>query len=125
VRNPDEFSTLLLLSGRRPLITLWTASWCPSCEEVAPVVKGMIESDHVGEAEGGVGYAEVQLDSPTIGDLGLKYMITSMPTLLAFSRQEPQMRTRVSRVVDMKDRRFLTGWIESEARRGGEGGAGG
>ena len=51
--------------------------------------------------------------------------ITSIPTLLAFSRQEPQQKTRVTSVDEMKDREFLRMWIEQEARRAGEGGAGG
>lgn len=51
--------------------------------------------------------------------------ITSMPTLLAFDRQEAQMETRLTRIEDMKDKQFLTNWIEKEARRHGEGGGGG
>jgi hypothetical protein len=35
------------------------------------------------------------------------------------------METRVTRVADLKDRAFLTRWIEDEAQRGGKGGAGG
>jgi hypothetical protein len=68
---------------------------------------------------------EVELDAPTIGDLGALYAISSIPTLLAFSRGEPQMRTRVTDLAQMRDRAFLTRWIEEEARRGGKGGAGG
>lgn len=44
---------------------------------------------------------------------------------MAFSRQEAQMDTRVAAVNDLKDPDFLKRWIETEARRGGEGGAGG
>ena len=35
----------------------------------------MIEEEHVGEEEGGLGFAEVELDSTLIGDLGVKYMV--------------------------------------------------
>jgi hypothetical protein len=38
----------------------------------------MIEDEKVGEGEGGLGYAEVELDSPLIGDLGVKYMVWSL-----------------------------------------------
>jgi hypothetical protein len=70
--------TLLLLSSssNRPLITLWTTSWCRSCAVVAPIVKDLIEEQGVGEAEGGLGYAEVDLYSSTIGDLGVKYAVS-------------------------------------------------
>ena len=72
-----------------------------------------------------MGYAEVELDSSLIGDLGVTYAISSMPTLMAFSRQEPQLETKVARVDQLKDRKFLEEWIRTEARRGGDGGAGG
>jgi hypothetical protein len=72
-----------------------------------------------------VGFVEVELDSPTIGDLGSDYAIRSIPTLLAFSRGEPQMKTKVIDVAMMRDRAFLKRWIEEEAQRGGKGGAGG
>ncbi|KAF2083355.1 hypothetical protein K490DRAFT_69889 [Saccharata proteae CBS 121410] len=124
VRSPPEFHDLLLLSARRPLITLWTANWCPSCNDVAPVLKELIE-DGVGEDVGGVGYVQVEDDAMTIGDLPFTYRINSMPTLMAFSRQEAQFDTKVTRVEDMKNRGFLTEWIEKEARRGGSGGGGG
>lgn len=67
----------------------------------------------------------MELDSPDIGDVSTRYLINSIPMLLAFDRQEPQMRTRVTDVEKMKDRKFLQEWIEIEAKRGGEGGAGG
>jgi hypothetical protein len=48
-----------------------------------------------------------------------------MPTLLAFSRQEPQLETKLTQPEVMKDRAKLREWLETEARRGGKGGAGG
>jgi len=127
VRTPDELSTLLLLSSssRQSLITLWTISGSSSCSAIAPLVKSLIEDEGVGEKEGGVGYAEVEMDAVTIGDLQTRYMINSIPTLLAFSRSEPQLKTKGTRLEDLKSKKFLTEWIENEARRGGKGGAGG
>ncbi|OCK83434.1 hypothetical protein K432DRAFT_322308 [Lepidopterella palustris CBS 459.81] len=127
IRTPDELHTLLLLSAssNKPLITLWSASWCSTCATVKPILKELIEDEGVGEAEGGVGYSEVELDSVLIGDLGVTYMINSMPTLLAFSRQEAQLETKLTRPEQMKDRQFLRQWLETEARRGGAGRAGG
>ncbi|KAI9680696.1 MAG: hypothetical protein M1817_004136 [Caeruleum heppii] len=127
IRNEEEFSSLLLLSAsnRTPLITLWTASWCPSCRLVSPLLKELIERDRVGEQEGGVSLAEVEVDSVDNGALAMRYIIKSLPTLLSFSRQEPQMTSRVTTLERLKDRTFLKHWIEQEAVRGGAGGDGG
>ncbi len=35
----------------------------------------MIEREGVGEDVGGVGFAEVQMDSPMLRDLGMRYMV--------------------------------------------------
>ena len=51
--------------------------------------------------------------------------ITSIPTLLAFSRQEAQLQTKLTNVEEMKDKDFLRLWMEDEAMRGGSGGKGG
>lgn len=77
VRRPEDLHTLTLLSAtdNRPLITLWSASWCTTCQAVKPLVKGLIEDERVGEGEGGLGYVEVELDSTLIGDLGVQYMV--------------------------------------------------
>lgn len=56
-------------------MTLWTAAWCPSCAIVRPLLRELIEIEGVGEAEGGVAYSEVELDSALIGDLGVTYMV--------------------------------------------------
>lgn len=91
-------------------------------------MRELIEQDGVGEAEGGVSYVEVEMDSPDLGGVGglaLRYGINSMPTLLAFDRQEPQLETRVSRLDDLKNKAFLKKWIQTEAARHGSGGAGG
>ena len=38
------------------------------------MVREMVERG-VGKAEGGVGFAEVEIDSPNIGDLASRYMV--------------------------------------------------
>lgn len=130
VRNEDELTTLLLMSAstRVPLITLWMTRWCGSCKIVSPMLREIIEQDGIGEAQGGVSFVEVEMDSPDLGGMGgipMRYMINSIPTLLAFDRQEPQLETKVSKLEDLKNREFLTRWVETEAARHGEGGAGG
>ncbi|KAI9823733.1 MAG: hypothetical protein M1832_002290 [Thelocarpon impressellum] len=127
VRSVEEFDTVLLLSAsaRTPLLALFTASWCPSCKTVAPLLRELVGDDGVGESHGGVAYAEIESDAPDVAGLAGRYVVTSLPTLMAFSRQEPQMATRLAAVRDLTDRGFLTAWIEREATRGGAGGAGG
>lgn len=80
IRTPEELSTLLLLSAssNRPLITLWSASWCSTCAAVKPILRELIEDEGVGEAEGGIGYSEVELDSVLISNLGVKYMVMTL-----------------------------------------------
>lgn len=77
VRTPDELHTLTFTSAidNRPLITLWSASWCSTCQVVKPLIKSLIEDEKVGEAEGGLAYAEVEIDSTLIGDLPVKFMV--------------------------------------------------
>lgn len=47
-----------------------------------PLIKGMIEDERVGEEEGGLAFAEVELDSTLIGDLGVKYMVRTSQTIV-------------------------------------------
>jgi thiol-disulfide isomerase/thioredoxin len=127
VRRPDDFSNYLLLStsSRIPFITFWTASYCNTCETFSPLLEELVSS-RVGEAEGGVSFAEIEFDSQDIMDSGLAmtYMITSMPTLLSFDRGEAQTFTKVTDPKLMRDREWLKEWIRTEASRGGSGGAG-
>ena len=104
------------------------ATWCQTCKVVSPLVQELIEKDGIGEDQGGISFVEVEMDSPDLGGLagiGLQYNINSIPTLLAFDRQEAQLKTKVSRLDDLKNKEFLTKWIEKEAARHGAGGAGG
>jgi hypothetical protein len=48
-----------------------------------------------------------------------------MPTLMAFDKNEPQVETKVTNAIDLKNKEFLRKWIETEASRQGHGGAGG
>lgn len=130
IRKDEELQTLTLMSAssRVPLITLWMATWCQTCKVVSPMVQELIEKDGIGEEQGGVSFVEVEMDSPDLGGLagvGMRYGINSIPTLLAFDRQEPQLETKVSRLDDLKNKDFLIEWIETEAKRHGQGGAGG
>ncbi len=131
IRREDELETLTLMSAstRVPLITFWMATWCQSCKAVLPLIQELIEKDKIGEAQGGISFCQVEMDSPDMGGMAglgmMRYGINSIPTLLAFDRQEPQVETKVSRLDDLKNRDFLIKWIEKEAARQGQGGAGG
>ena len=41
----------------------------------------MIETSGVGEKEGGVGFAEVEIDSPVVGDLASRYIVRFDPSV--------------------------------------------
>lgn len=75
VRSASDLDNLILLSAssRTALITLWTAAWCPSCRVISPFIRQLIEEDGAGEGRGGVGYAEIEFDSPTLGDVTGRY----------------------------------------------------
>jgi len=49
-----------------------------TCAAVKPILRELIEDEGVGEAEGGIGYSEVELDSVLISDLGVKYMVMTL-----------------------------------------------
>lgn len=128
IRNASDFDTYMLLSSssNTPLILHWTASWCAPCRAITPLIHSLLTDTKVGERNGNpLMFAEVELDAPDIGEVAGRYMITSIPMLLAMSRREPQMETRLTDVNQMKNRRFMEDWLEKEAARGGAGGAGG
>lgn len=92
---------------------------------MAPLIREVIEEGWTSQHVNNVGYAEVEFDSPDIGELAQRYMITGIPTLLSFSRQEAQLQTRLTNVNEMRDKAALRQWLEEEAGRGAAGGKGG
>lgn len=60
-----------------------------------------------------------------MGHALIKLQIASMPTLLAFSRQEAQFDTKLTKPDDMRNEDFLREWLLNEAKRGGRMGGGG
>jgi hypothetical protein len=56
---------------------------------------------------------------------GFGVQINSMPTLMAFSRQEAQFDTKLVKPEEMKDEEFMREWLMKEAQRGGRMGGGG
>ncbi|KFH43564.1 Thioredoxin-like protein [Hapsidospora chrysogenum ATCC 11550] len=127
VRSPNSLQTYISLStaANVPLLTFWTASWCPSCRAIAPLLHSLLRDSRVGEDRGTpLNYAPVEFDAPDNAALASEYIITSIPTLLAF---DPRRGEPASRLVDarsMADRRFLEDWIRAQASGGGGGGGG-
>jgi hypothetical protein len=56
---------------------------------------------------------------------GFGVQINSMPTLMAFSRQEAQFDTKLVKPEEMKDEEFMREWLVKVAQRGGRIGGGG
>ncbi|MCJ1405764.1 hypothetical protein MMC11_008994 [Xylographa trunciseda] len=130
IRSLPALQTALSLSSTssRPLLALFSISTVGGpTRRISELLLQLVEQDGVGERDGGVGFAEVEMDAPDCEaeDVGGLYAITSIPTLMAFSRGEPQQLTKLTDTAELQDREFLTLWIENEARRGGAGGAGG
>ncbi|TPX14855.1 uncharacterized protein E0L32_004964 [Thyridium curvatum] len=129
VRRPEDLDTYIMLSAaaRQPLLTLWTASWCPPCRTVHPLVEALVASG-VGQAEGGVGFCAVEYDAPDVAaaQLGAVYMVNSLPALLSLDAGEAGLvRNRLVDGRKLADRRVLEEWIRAEARRQGHRGGGG
>ncbi|KAI5778920.1 hypothetical protein EDC01DRAFT_672659 [Geopyxis carbonaria] len=123
IENAHDFHTALRLSttANAPLVTLWTASYCPSCRAVAPTVAAALK-----ETAHGVQFAEVRLDAQggDMGELGLRHMIRSLPTLLAFHRGEAIEELRMTDAKAMGDRRRVDEWLAEVAEKGRAGGSG-
>ncbi|KAF2861213.1 hypothetical protein K470DRAFT_196236, partial [Piedraia hortae CBS 480.64] len=128
-RSESELSTLILSSSstRIPLLTLFTTRWDADSPTISSNITALVESG-TGEAQGGVSFVEVEFDAPDFqpptGEIGMRFGINKIPTLLAFDRGEPQSLTKVDDLNKLRDREFLKRWIEIEAARHGDGGAG-
>lgn len=66
---------MLNAADNRTLVTLWSAKWCQTCQVVKPLILRLIEEEKIGEREGGLGFAEVEMDSTLIGDLPVTYRV--------------------------------------------------
>ena len=51
-----------------------------------------------------------------MGDLGARYMVTSVPTLLTFMRGEARLENRMRDGREMVQEEKVREWIEAEAR---------
>lgn len=76
----------------------------------------------MGEEEGGVAFIEVEYDAPDVQaeDLGLKYGINAVPTMVTFDWrwQMPLDDERLTNEKDLMDIEFLKKYIRRQARQG-------
>ncbi|KAF7914066.1 uncharacterized protein EAF01_000472 [Botrytis porri] len=127
IRYPPDLSTYISLSTStsKPLLTLWTTSYCSTCKTLSPLLHQILESG-VGEKEGGVLFAEVEYDAPDIMNegLGMRYLVRSVPSLVGFWRGEVMGEGEGgrlgSREIAELGREGLEEWIRGAARRGRE-----
>ncbi|KAH7061950.1 hypothetical protein BKA63DRAFT_527134 [Paraphoma chrysanthemicola] len=87
IRTPNDLHTLTMLNAadNRTLITLWSAKWCQTCQTVKPLIVKMLEEEKVGQREGGLGFAEVEMDSTLIADLPVTYRVRFRFSFLKFT----------------------------------------
>ncbi|CCD55660.1 hypothetical protein BofuT4_P154720.1 [Botrytis cinerea T4] len=126
VRYPPDLATHISTSTStsKPLLTLWTTSYCSTCKTVSPLLRAILESG-VGEKEGGVLFAEIEYDAPDIMNegLGMRYMVRSVPSLVGFWRGEVmggEGERLGSREIQELGREGLEEWVRACARKGGE-----
>ncbi|KAF4124604.1 Thioredoxin [Geosmithia morbida] len=128
VRYPSSLHTYISLStaSNATLLTLWSASWCPSCRAVEPLVISLVRDARVGQEDGSpVNLVRVDFDAPDTQELASRYMITALPTLLAFDARRGEPAARLSDPRKMAERGFLQEWIREQAAGGGNAGGGG
>jgi len=119
VRSEDEFNTLLSLSATNsaPLITLWTASWCSTCHSVSPILQNLVEDRDEGGKGAVLGFTEVAIDLPDTRILQERYMITTVPTIIAFHRNQVIFK-RLAGAGDVKKRDVLEAWLDEVVKEG-------
>ncbi|CUS14068.1 unnamed protein product [Tuber aestivum] len=127
VRSTGAFHTLLLAhtASSTPLITYWTTSYCPACRVVKPLLWRAVESSN-----GKIGLVEVELDAPgDIRELGLRYSIRKVPTVMVFVRGESVGEWRAEGGDERMKGKVLERFVEEVGREGsnkgwGSGGGG-
>ncbi|KAF7854099.1 uncharacterized protein EAF02_011717 [Botrytis sinoallii] len=126
VRYPHDLATYISLStsSSKPLLTLWTTSYCSTCKTISPLLQQILEAG-VGEQEGGVLFAEVEYDAPDVMSegLGVRYMVRSVPRSSGVWRGEVmggEGERLGSREIQDLGREGLEEWVRGAARRGRE-----
>lgn len=83
-----------------PVLVDFTATWCPPCRAIAPVLEAVAEQE-----AGRLRVAKVDVDANP--DLARQFKVMSLPTLVLFDKGEP-----VKRMVGSRGRGQLMAEIE-------------
>ncbi len=77
----ETFQTAL--EGDDVLLVDFTATWCPPCKAMAPIIEELAD-DYEGRAKIGA------LDVDTASDIAARYGVTAVPTFIIFKDGKPQ-----------------------------------
>jgi len=98
--NDQNFDQLVLESDK-PVLVDFTATWCPPCKEMEPIV-AQLAVDYEGRAVVG------KLDVDQNGATSAEYNVTAVPTFLVFKGG-----VKVDRVDGATDKRDLAARIDA------------
>ncbi|MDQ0845181.1 thioredoxin [Streptomyces sp. V1I6] len=95
-----------VLGADRPVLVEFTADWCGSCRQLAPVLSAVAREE--------AGRLKVlQIDADTNPETVIRYGVLSMPTLMVFDGGEP-----VKSMVGARPKRRLLQELEDVLVRG-------
>ena len=90
----ESFDAEVLQSGLPVLVDIW-AAWCAPCRQIAPLVEQL-----AGEYEGRAKIVKLDMDAER--EIGLRYEVQAIPTLLFFKGGE-----LVDRFIGVKSKKDL------------------
>ncbi len=84
----DRFQEdVIVASHTRPILADFWAEWCPPCHALSPHLERVI-----GEAEGGLGLAKIEVDEGDNMKLAGHYRLRGFPTVILFQNGEERGR---------------------------------
>ena len=83
IANKEEFDSLI--SGDKPVLVDFSASWCGPCQMFAPILEAFSESANYKNADKII---VAKLDLDELREVALQYNVMSVPTLIVFKNGE-------------------------------------
>lgn len=105
VTTEEEFDSLI--EGRKVVAAVFTATWCPDCRIIKPVMPAIA-------AEFETHYDFIEVDRDTLPDLYSRFDVTGIPSFIIYEDGREVDRW-VSR--DRKTRAEIEEFFEKNARR--------